>query len=433
MRIVREADPREWDDLDAVSASLDQLKPVVPACPTPRRLDADPSPLVPRPSNLGMDNRAPSDNFVDVDLDYILAVLGADPPPLVTRRRVQDGDLSIGSVTEQSIGNAGTTTSRRRPTTVAHDGFFAVGRDTFINATALGINPATAFLVLARGSQRDNSSTSWSAQATSTRVGMRWSTAKAAITRLQSAGLVDLDDDSPLTRPRYSLAKEGDLIWLPNALVDGVGNEIAPVTKMRESQDPMLLRLLIELYGEQNLREDGGISPKVIWQAYDRELMADRRSFKVWQFTLRVRQAAWGTVTSPHRQDGEHPGGELWRRFTVLEQLGLIEWVPYLFEGPDGEPLHALHLGGNDLERELYRACTAAAERRLNDWQLERAESSNSPLVPVSAHMEQVTMIGIVRLRYRPDTRLTAAWWADFNARSQHYIEFYNRILTYGA
>jgi hypothetical protein len=263
----------------------------------------------------------------------------------------------------------------------------------------------------------------------STRLAIRWSTAKEAITRLRDAKLIKCVKASPRTRPRYTLAKKGELIWLPNTLDDGVGNETAPLTKLRQTQDPMVSRLLVELYGEQNLREDGGISPKVTWQTYERERVAERGTYVVWEFSFPKQWVSWGEITRPHWHGGEDPGKGFFRRFGHLQRLGLVEWIPYLFEGPNGEPLHALRAAGDAVEHELYCACTEAAERCLVEWQ-EGGVRRRSPdvVVPVAAHIDQVTLVGIARLRYRPHTRLTSAWWADHNARNQHYIEYYNRI-----
>ncbi len=136
---------------------------------------------------------------------------------------------------------------------LTRSGFFSVGHDTFLRACGLGINPAAAFLVLARGTGGDNTSTKWSAEAAADRLGTRWTTAKAAIAQLAASRLVTIRKGS--TRPAYTLAKKGTPIWLPNALVDGAGSEVPPVARLRQIQDPMALRLFVELYGEQNLRE----------------------------------------------------------------------------------------------------------------------------------------------------------------------------------
>jgi hypothetical protein len=92
-------------------------------------------------------------------------LLGADPLlPSMTWTDL-DWDLTFVSGTKQSVVNMGTTTGCRGNMTMMHDGFFAVGRDTIIAATDLGINPAAVFLALARGTGRNNIGTGWSAEA----------------------------------------------------------------------------------------------------------------------------------------------------------------------------------------------------------------------------------------------------------------------------
>jgi hypothetical protein len=52
-----------------------------------------------------------------------------------------------------------------------------------------------------------------------------------------------------------------DLIWLPNnnSLVDGAGGEpVSPLELVTRPQDPLLLRLLVDLYHGQDLAEHGG-------------------------------------------------------------------------------------------------------------------------------------------------------------------------------
>src|SRR5829696_201780 len=122
---------------------------------------------------------------------------------------------------------------------MARAGFFAVGRQTAIAACNLGVNAGAAFLVLARGSGGDNVTTSWSAQAGSKYLGTRWKTANTAIAQLERAKIIKRDKASSSTRPRYTLAKKGELIWLPNSLIDGFAGEVPPITKLHQTQDAM--------------------------------------------------------------------------------------------------------------------------------------------------------------------------------------------------
>ena len=303
------------------------------------------------------------------------------------------------------------------PASAGHGaGFFAVGRDTFVRARDLGMNPAAALLVLARGSAADNATTSWSAEAAAGRLGVRWTSAKTAIADLERHNLIRTEKGS--TRPRYTIQRKGADLWLPNTLVDGAASEAAPVLRLRQTQDVMTLRLFVELYGEQNLREDGGISPGIIRQTFERERVGDFAQFTVWQFSGGL-STTWPhlDIIRPHmsKKKNRWVGETFWGRWQTLESMGLVEWVPYLFEGSDGEPIHPLSWSNSiPEEKALYDACVSAGYRCLTDWQQERvAEKGGGVVVPVPKHIGQATLIGIARLHYRPRTRLTGAWWVD--------------------
>lgn len=317
---------------------------------------------------------------------------------------------------------------------MAANGFFAVGRQTFISACGLGINPACAFLVMACGTGKDNVSTRWSAEAVGNHAGMRWSAAKEAIEALCSAELVTKGGKP--ARPSYKLKKEGELIWLPRALVEGAANELVPLVKLRQTQDHMALRLLVELYTAQNLREDGGVSTKTVYQAFERRKAGQQGAYTVWDFTSGSIYVVWSEAVKAHRREvltaeekkeGKNAGVDFFRRLDTLKALGLIEWVPYLYEGEDGEPIHPVAWNGLPMEKELYKAATAAGIRMLTGGQNDHLEGI---VVPVPNHIAEAAMIGIARLKYRPHTAMTAAWWAQHQSVCEGFTEKYNSLAV---
>jgi hypothetical protein len=305
--------------------------------------------------------------------------------------------------------------------TTSNRGFFAVGQESFIQACELGITEASAFLVLARGSGEDNISTNWSAEAAKTRLHIRWTSAKRALEALVESGIVSRHGTG--SRPSYKLDKQGEAIWLPNSLIDGAGSEIPPIARIRQTQDPMCLQLLVELYSAQNLREDGGISPDVVYMNYDRERIGQRGQFAVWSFHSHNYSVKWGEVSEPHRRDeadltdeeleaGSNAGVDFFRRFSTLLSLGLVQWVPYLFEGKNGEPIHPLWESSEiGAERAVADSCARAAFRCLTEGQIDyfHEQSDGELIAPVPAHIGEVAVIGIARLRYRPHTKMTSA------------------------
>ena len=141
----------------------------------------------------------------------------------------------------------------------------------------------------------------------------------------------------------------------------------------------MTLRLLVDLYHVQNLRDDGGVSRKLTWRKYERFEVGRQAQFTVWGFRYEQEFVTWSGPALCHRREkltveekaeGENPGVDYFRREKQLAQLGLIEWVPHLVEGdgPDAEIIHPLGLGRTDsLEDLLGAAADEAASAMLTE------------------------------------------------------------------
>lgn len=240
--------------------------------------------------------------------------------------------------------------------------FFAVDRRTWGYVCQLGINAAVAYLVLARGSARDNRKTRWSVNALKSRGLLSRGRAALAISLLKLHQVIDQTgkggkatcyelrpaaDIPPLKLRRgvptdseaeavekvrngckpgwaassaadkgwlvrsgknhYRLADvpnlEPDLIWLPNSLVDGTGREpVAPVDLASRPQDRLLLRLLVDLYHSQDLAEHGGIHWQTIRERYKRHRVCQIGPFVIWEFSSAGTNECWPhhAIFAPH-------------------------------------------------------------------------------------------------------------------------------------
>jgi len=360
------------------------------------------------------------------------------------------------------------------------------------------LNPAAAYLVQARGTGRDQRATAWSVHALETYTGISRTRAKAAIKTLQAEGLTrELQGG---TRPRYEISTwselnargiqltaiqskvmraiaagdeltdrhrrlaqdlvvrgllafgegqkfcllEPDWIWLPNEFVTGAAGEIPPLELLRQSQGVMALRLAVDLYHEQNLREDGGVSRRITWQGYDRFEVGRQAEFTVWGFRSQAQWVSWNTTTEPHRREtlteeekkaGKNAGVDFFARMGLLINTGLVEWVPHLVESddPDAEIIHPLVVNKAEpdrLENRLGNAAHEAARSLLTPGQRDWAASNSLWLVPVRHHLTRVQVAGIARLRYRPQTRRTAAWWAELQSAGEQWVRRYNEFAA---
>jgi hypothetical protein len=386
----------------------------------------------------------------------------------------------------------------------AKGGFFAVDSRIWPKVCELGMNEPVAYLVQARGTGRDNRTTTWSVDSIERYTGISRHRAAAAVKRIRDVGLTRLLRGG--TKPKYELVPfselpgadprpalscpeemavdrvqrglalsrnhrdqarravnkgwlvehqgefaiappeiKPDLIWLPNKLIDGAAGETPPLELVRQTQDAMIVRLLIEMYHAQHLREDGGIFRQIILKKFERIEVGKQAQFTVWgfrpdEFDCRM---WWRGFTEAHRcpptaeqkdKGKDSDANPYFRRQEHLINLGLLEWVPHLVESAEesGEIIHPLGIGRSEsIEDRLGRAAHEAGRALVTEGQYEWAiENGIHQLVPVPRHISNVQMIGIARLRYRPHTRMTAAWWADLNANAEKHLARYAEIAA---
>lgn len=84
-------------------------------------------------------------------------------------------------------------------------GFFAVDRRAWHLVSGLGLNPAVAYLVMARGTGGDNRTTKWSTNSIEKHTGIARSRCKAAVEALEKVGAVWRDPASKRDHPHYKL------------------------------------------------------------------------------------------------------------------------------------------------------------------------------------------------------------------------------------
>lgn len=315
-------------------------------------------------------------------------------------------------------------------------GFFAVGLAEWRAACALGLNPAASFLVLACGTGRDNQTTAWSANAVQEYGGISWIRAKPAIEVLEKAGLLERAGKSTVSRPRYKLKISEEKIWLPKSIVVPLAGEMPVIARIRQAQDVMTLRLFVELYYSQNLAADGGLSRSVYYEKYKKTLYCERGNFMFLGFDSDTSWVSWSTeVTRAHQvsvskqeqSKGKTSGEEFFRRIGTLRDLGLLELSACLFESESDEAEMLFPIDGpTEDEKAVGHIAEAAVNRVLPDWQVE-----NNPhryLIPVYRHQGKAELYGIFRLRHRPHTKMTGAWWATLQSKIDAAVEMINTI-----
>lgn len=314
--------------------------------------------------------------------------------------------------------------------------FFAVDRRTWKAACVLGINEAVCLLIIAAGTGGDQRTSSWSATAVEKYTGMHHRRATAAIDALLAAGLLSVEKRGKLrryfitpacdvptivaalvtpanrTKERYQ-AKLVELanpewIWLPKALVDGAAGETPPIKLLRQSQDLAALRLFIDLYYHHDLAGSGGVEWRQgigIRKPYIRTEIAQHGIYKVWAFKPDPDASVQSYKTAPFWFDA------IWDAWHLLMEAGLIELVAHLVESDkeDAEIIHPLPFGSGEQGEIAISAAALTAGRLMAPFFTDKS----TMLIPVSKLRPHVQLIGIARMKYRPQTARTAEWLSN--------------------
>jgi len=388
------------------------------------------------------------------------------------------------------------------------EGFFAIDLVAFRCAAVGGLNSAVAHLIMARGTGPDNRTTQWSVHSIEKRTGISRPKAKKAVKDLLQRGIAKQVRDgahpiyelmagdqipgapftieeqkviknvqdaggkgSALTPVLSRLEVQGFIykpksgrwgykvneaaiqefirpvtVWLPNALIDGAADEVAPLELIRQTRSLPALRLLIELYAVQFLPSYGGVPYELLKEVFDRAKIGEQGPYVVWGFRPSHHTATTaafklyrpflsGQFTKTNDGAVKDAGlvGFFWPAVKTLKDLGLVELVGMLLEGGDDEAeiIHPFPIGdGEFAERELALSATKATRGMITDGQFNWAnENGYSHIVPVQKHIANVTMVGIYRLKYRPHTAATAAWYALMQQSASEFLAKYRAII----
>ncbi len=316
--------------------------------------------------------------------------------------------------------------------------FFQIDRRSWCKACDVGLNAAVAYLVLATGTGGDNRTTSWSVNSVRNYPDIGLGRSNAAIDQLKSQGLIKQKKAG--SRPSYQLViddkKTADWIWLPNTLVTGAVSEVPPIERIRRRGDVRALRLFVELYHEHSLADDGGLHWKLIRRNYECQKVGEAGHGVFWDFSDAGVTISWRPpfdqfLTGRRTKDGGDQGGDAaWAALNAIVECGLVECVPHLIEA-DTEEAEIIHPcpenTGTDIEQKLGMVVRKFTMELAGSATL-RMIGDGDDIIAVNNQYPNVQMVGIYRLRYRPHTKATAAWFAQ-SSKWQEFIEGYEAMI----
>lgn len=247
-----------------------------------------------------------------------------------------------------------------------------------------------------------------------------------------------------------------NLIWLPITLVEGVVGEIPPIERLRRSRDAGTLRLLIDLYALHDLPGCCGVDTMWLWmKAAERSKIITKSGMTVWHFSKPGSQTVFIECDSPfsHHREGTGDGCAVtfFRRLQRIEEAGLIEWVLMLVEGDERRARSLFPLGildgpsysdtiqqdGLEWQIRQHAARAALVIRHAGEATSGTAElyerEADETLVAVERSFTEVQMIGVARLRYRPQTERTSDWMRELRETHDAQVGTYRQLIMAAA
>lgn len=326
--------------------------------------------------------------------------------------------------------------------------FFALSLETLETLwrveTSNRLQLVLCYLVLAAGTGADHRLTKWSARACEEHVGIGTPRAKRAIDELIKAGVIEVTETATKLSPQYRLPeipRTSDPIFLPVQIVTGLNGETSVLRRVRETGDPLLLRMLLDLYGMIQLDATHGVPIHNVRASGS----APKRAFEIGVHSVwALKQSAsptnafgpWLAVHKTKAKVETEAWQEFWDRLAVLRKMGAVWFEQWVFDGvdADAEPLFPVDFGfqyeaaerddTTDLSEIVFETTAALAGER--SYLLEQTDADM--LVPLPAHQRPPTLVGVLRLRVEADTPGRRRAFAKRNTQIERYARAYQQL-----
>ncbi|WP_169546506.1 hypothetical protein [Sneathiella aquimaris] len=246
---------------------------------------------------------------------------------------------------------------------------------------------------------------------------------------------------------------EREFIWLPNEFVDGATDETPPLKLLRQSGNGKALRLYLDFANHHELIEHGGVDRNIISGPSFRRKIWEYGENNIYEFWLPGRM-----ICNRNHSVVEIQKEKIWDNVHFLTRLGLVEWVWTLAESNETEAQmirpHAIDDGTDEEQacRELseynaslmcgYEHNKISSEKHsskpkdyegwedgFEGWQkyLKNGEGQFT-YAAVPHHFSNVTLVYILRLKYRPNTSATKSWWGWVNEEKSKMTSEYESL-----
>lgn len=251
-----------------------------------------------------------------------------------------------------------------------------------------------------------------------------------------------------MLRPQYELPelpREADPIFLPVGLVTGFGGETPMLRRVRETGDPLLLRMLVDLYGSLDVDVTMGVPVTQLYAGATTEgetpsrKLASVGAHAVWSLHRGTwRGGSGGSWASRHsvKEKGKTSWEPFWARLDLLKQIGAIYHETWVFDGAalDAEPLMPLDISGMyavaepEPEALLTRTAFEAARALMVEREYIMDNSGADFFLPLTLHRQPPVLRDVIRLRAEADTPGKRLAWRRRESLVRQHIAAFDRL-----
>jgi len=309
--------------------------------------------------------------------------------------------------------------------------------------TANRMNLALAYLVLLAGTGADHRMTKWSTNSISDHTGMRKDAARTAIGELLTAKLIERAPTWTATFPHHHITAgkakaetEAEVIFLPVGLVTGLtGTDTSMLCRMRETGDPLLLRLLIDLYGAVTTDAPFAVALPMLRTFHDKGQAAEKvlgvGAHAVWEIADVDMMQSLKLDRARYQAKGEKEG--FWDRVKLLEKVGATWREPWICSNSteDADPIFPFT--PDAMVRQWAQVAAEKLVKGSDDQRQWLMDQRNGMLVVLPDHHQMPAIQMLTRMRIEADTPGRRGAYGERMRIVSHWIEQYDRLAKEAA
>jgi hypothetical protein len=310
---------------------------------------------------------------------------------------------------------------------MASENFFCVRRDFINEICDIGVNEAVTILVLLCFSDRSNIHTSASTNAVESYSGIGRIRARKFIQELCARQIIVKTNEG--TRPQYliegNMGGSSDYIFLPKEIIMGAAGSIfTPISQIRLTNDPTLLKVFLNLYYYHYLNEHGGVDRQIFRSVYRSRKVGEHAQLAIWRI-----DSADKWIYGGKEFELGITGDAFFDCVDKLIRMGLFEVKRQIAESEelDSEIIGMYSSCGDDFEKVIYSLSYGFSEavQEENTIPMLHRLWDECEVVFAPKTLENLVFIGVLRARFRAKTGLTSSWRAKMEQSNAYWKLFF--------